>query len=266
MNTPNPLVPQGTFADKSKSHVRITVFAILAVHVMLLGVLLIAGCDKKGTEVAGNATDLPTTPPPPPVDPWPTPGANPPSLNPPGGAAPAPSNTIAPPVIPPVVDIPPPPLPPPAPSFTEHTVVKGDSFYSIGKKYSVGYKAIGAENPGVDSARLKIGQKIKIPAPKSASGGSAGSDGSRAADSASVGGETIYSVRSGDNLTKVAKANGTTIRELRAANNLRHDQLKVGQKLKIPGKTPPSVEATTPPPSAPVEALPPSGFPPVPPR
>ena len=50
MNKPNPLVPQGTFADKGKSHIRITVFAILAVHVVLLGVLLIAGCNKKETD------------------------------------------------------------------------------------------------------------------------------------------------------------------------------------------------------------------------
>src|SRR5262245_16826167 len=74
MNTPNPLVPQGTFKDKGKSHVRITVFAILAVHVMLLGVLLIAGCNKKSADMAqDNGTGLPPVPPPPTDVQWPAP-------------------------------------------------------------------------------------------------------------------------------------------------------------------------------------------------
>ena len=73
MNTPNPLVPQGTFPDKGKAQVRMTVFAILAVHVVLLCVLLIAGCNKKTESDATNVTD-PTTglPPVPPAPPLPT--------------------------------------------------------------------------------------------------------------------------------------------------------------------------------------------------
>jgi len=252
MNTPNPLVPQGTFAGKS--HFRFTFFAILAVHVVLLGVLLIAGCDKKGTENAANDPGLPPAGLQPPPDPnWPGP-ANPPMTG-VANVAPVPVNTNPLPTT--IVEPPPPPPPPPPPAYTEHTVVKGDSFYTLGKKYNVGYQTIANENPGVDSTKLKIGQKIKIPPPKSANGAGSGLTAGLAGDA----GEKTYTVKSGDNLTKIARANGTTIRELRSANNLRTDQLKVGQKLKIPGKAQPPLEATSPPPVLPPETLPPSGAP-----
>jgi len=37
-------------------------------------------------------------------------------------------------------------------------------------------------------------------------------------------------------LMKIAKSNGTTVKALRSANALKTDQIKVGQKLKIPSK------------------------------
>jgi len=41
MNTPSPLIPQGALPNaRGRSHIRIAVFTILAVHVVLLGALL----------------------------------------------------------------------------------------------------------------------------------------------------------------------------------------------------------------------------------
>src|SRR5689334_1081419 len=169
MNTPNPLVPQGTFKDKGKSHVRITVFAILAIHVVLLGVLLIAGCNKKSVDQAqDNGTGLPPVPPLPADAPWPG--------QPTSAAPPAVTQEVAniAPTTPPTEVVPPPQnlTPTPAPAdgvalgLTEHTIVKGESFYTLGKKYNVGFKAIADANPGINPNRLKIGDKVKIPAPK----------------------------------------------------------------------------------------------------
>ena len=45
---------------------------------------------------------------------------------------------------------------------------------------------------------------------------------------------TIYVVKSGDNLTQIAKAHGTTIKAIEAANDLSSDRILVGAKLKIP--------------------------------
>src|SRR5437870_3758007 len=74
MNTPSPLVPQGTFPDnRGRSHIRIAVFTILAVHIVLLGALLMAGC-KKTTDTTGESatayTNAPFQPPtnPPPLE------------------------------------------------------------------------------------------------------------------------------------------------------------------------------------------------------
>jgi LysM repeat protein len=271
MNTPSPLVPQGTFQDKGKSHVRITVFAILAIHFVLLGVLLIAGCNKKSaseTELGDNPVPPVTTPANPTTpESWPTPTA--PST----GAADIPP---VPPPVPPVVQNPPATTTPttlapttpvqttpietvtpstsiPSPiesggGVIEHTIAKGETLATIGKKYGVGYKAIEAANPGISPTRLKIGDKIKIPA-KSASAPTASA--TPAANDGSAG--KVYVVKSGDNLLKIAKTTGVSVNQLRAANNLRTDQIRVGQKLKIPakGQTPPALEAVSPPPVAP---------------
>lgn len=45
---------------------------------------------------------------------------------------------------------------------------------------------------------------------------------------------TLYEVRSGDNLTTVAKKHGVTVGLIRMANAMTGDRLDVGQKLKIP--------------------------------
>lgn len=247
---------------------RITVFAILAVHVVVLGVLLIAGCNKK---TAG--TDAENTPPPPPVaggqEQWPTPNnpltndtVLPPIPGNPG--APIPVAQTSPPVANPLIPGPGPgpgteigvtpvtpgpgpgPTPVDASAPIEHTIVKGETLATIGKKYSVGYKAIEAANPGINPTRLKPGDKIKIPA-KTATAAVA------PAPAAAAGGGSTYVVKSGDNLLKIAKSTGVPVKQLRAANNLRTDQIRVGQKLKIPARSsaPVSAEATSPPPVAP---------------
>ena len=54
MKGPSPLVPQGSFESQGgrKPHVRIAVYTILAVHVVVLGGLLILGCKREDKEVA----------------------------------------------------------------------------------------------------------------------------------------------------------------------------------------------------------------------
>ena len=243
MSTQSPLVPQGALPEKSKSYVRVAVFAILGGHAILLIALQIAGCKK--TE---------ETPPP-------DPSTN--IIAPPAWEAP-PLPTNPPPVLtsPPPVSVvitnPPPPPPPPPPvddTGKEHTIARGDSFYSLGRKYKVSMNAIANANPGVDSAKLKPGQKIKIPAAKPATdaGLPPGAHGTPET------GEKTYAVKSGDNLGKIAKTHGITLKALRAANNLKTDRITVGQKLKIPAKavaTPETAPAPPPPGIDPATGLP----------
>ena len=46
--------------------------------------------------------------------------------------------------------------------------------------------------------------------------------------------ETVYVIKSGDTLTRIAKTHGTTVKALKAANNLANDHIVVGARLKIP--------------------------------
>jgi LysM repeat protein len=49
-----------------------------------------------------------------------------------------------------------------------------------------------------------------------------------------------YTVRRGDTLSLIARRNGTTVEQLRAANALRGDLINVGQTLRIPGTPAPA--------------------------
>ena len=45
---------------------------------------------------------------------------------------------------------------------------------------------------------------------------------------------TVYVIKPGDTLTRIAKTHGTTVKALKAANSLENDRIVVGTKLKIP--------------------------------
>lgn len=61
---------------------------------------------------------------------------------------------------------------------------------------------------------------------------------------------TIYVVQNGDYLAKISKKYNVTINSIKRLNNLKSDTVRVGQKLKLPGKLdivqPPAAPATAP--------------------
>jgi len=222
--------------DKTgKSRVQFTVLTILAVHAVVLGVVLLQGCKRTATDPNLELQALATNYPPPEAF-TPPPSAPPPQVAQISQPQPPPTQVETQP--PPVIAQPPPeptPVAPPviaqpaAASASQHVVVKGDSFSTIAKKYGVTARAVSDANPGVDSTRLKIGQKLAVPPPtlRTATG---------ATGSGANGGDKSYVVKSGDTLFKIAKTYGVSAKALRSANQLRTDQIKVGQKLVIPGK------------------------------
>ena len=269
MSTPNPLNPQGSLLEqkaKRKNNLPVIVAIFLGIHAVVLGGILMAGCKPEPKPEAKRPAPEPVLPPitPPadlgsPVAPAPgTPpgGATTPGTLPPIGTAPSPTPapaagtppstpSIAPlpttptppavaPMTPPPVTIPPatttPPEPAPTGEAKVHVVAKGEFFAILAKKYGVTVKAIEAANPGVDSTKLKIGQKLNIPAPTPKAPPAKTKEGTATAPDA----DGTYTVKSGDVLGSIAKKHGTTVAKLREANNLKTDQIKVGQKLKIP--------------------------------
>jgi len=260
MKEPSPLVPQGSFEAmaRGKSHVRIAFYTIVAVHLLVIGGLLILGCkrDDKEKEVTGDlpaaTNDLAAVPPfgsDPAVVTPPAPGTTDTNLTPPPtieSTPPSPlSNTglttVPPP--PPVVPLPPPVTENVEPMTKEHVIVKNDTFGSLAAKYGVSVRAIQSANPGVDPTRLKIGQKIKIPAksPTEARNGTTATTSGASTD--------VYVVKSGDNLGRIATLNGTTVKELQRLNNLSTTQIRVGQKLKLPPRSAPTPGGAAPTPA-----------------
>lgn len=223
MTNPNPFVPKGSLLEQQsarRSRLKLAVFCVLAVSITGLVAVLIQGCkrEKPSEELQ-----------PPSVDTSMTNFDN--STNPPMTEVTNPPVTV-PPVVtnPPVVVAPIEPLA--QTGGADYVVVKGDSLAKIAKKNGVTLKALQAANPGVVPTKLKIGQKLSIPA-----GGSAAT--SSAAPTATVGGDTTtasYTVKSGDTLTKIAKTHGSTVKAIESANGLSTTKIKVGQKLKIPSK------------------------------
>jgi LysM repeat protein len=243
---------------------------VLAVHVVVIGGMLLQGC--KDTSKQDNSSN-------PPADTSSTTADNSTVTNPPAIAPAAVSNNVAtqPPSLPNPVPAAPgapiggtstvvtapvaPSLPTPAPinptpaaSGGEYTIASGDTLGALAKKNGVSLKAILDANPGINPRKLHVGQKVQIP------GGSGGA----AMDTATAGGGSTggmdsgdtasYTVKSGDTLSKIAKANHTSYKKLMALNDLKTTSIKVGQKLKLPVKAAPVVDSGVPastPPTAP---------------
>ena len=232
MNNPNPLIPQGSLLEQkagSRPHLRIAI-AIVAVHLVFLGGLLIQGCGKEDTNTkasqAANESPLP---------PLTDSNLYSTSLVAQPTREPAHTSTTV------VTGLPTsspgqlPSVEPALPATTrEYVVIRGDNFTTIGKKFGVSAAAITKANPGVDSTRLQVGQKLVIPPAPSAATATVGS-----------GSENSYLVKSGDTLLKIATANGTTVKEIKALNGLTTDRIKVGDKLKLPARSAPATPNAT---------------------
>ncbi|MBE0545762.1 MAG: LysM peptidoglycan-binding domain-containing protein [Verrucomicrobia bacterium] len=220
MNSPSPLVPQGSMLEqknRSRSRVKLAFFCVVGVHVVGLMVLLMQGCKREQPPVA-EPPQLPVF----------GESAFPPVDTNLGRTSLA--ETSAPPVLPDYVQ--PPPPPPPPPTAQEYVIQRGDMFATIAKKFGVSVKAIQDANPTVDPLRLQIGKTLIIPPPSPVT-----ETVTPGVTTPTAPGETVYVVKSGDNLTTIAKKHGTTLKALRSINNLATDRIKVGDKLKIPAKS-----------------------------
>jgi len=123
----------------------------------------------------------------------------------------------------------------PLPQFIEYTVVSGDSLWAISKKSNnVTVDEIRFANPSLRGNNLRVGEKLRIPRKGNSQIGSSASSATTAASSAPKDPGTIYTVKPGDSLGKIAGRQGTTVPALKAANGLRSDLIRVGQTLTIP--------------------------------
>jgi LysM repeat protein len=223
MNNQSPLVPQGSLLEqknKGRARVKIAVFFVLTIHGVALLALLMQGCQKeKDTSAKAEQTNPSALS----FDPT---NASSPEL----AQVPTPTNTY-------VAPIEQAQTPTQPSNGAEYVVAQGDTFSKIASKVKVPMAAVIAANPGVEPTKLRPGQKLHIPpAPPVMASAATPAGTSIAAPATSAGGEQVYTVKSGDNLIKIGGQFGVSVKAIRSANSLKTDSIRVGQKLKIPGK------------------------------
>ena len=98
--------------------------------------------------------------------------------------------------------------------MVNYTVKKGDSLYSIAKKYNTSTSKIISLN-NLKNSLLSIGQVLKIPD-----------------DSNS---DIVYIVKKGDSLYSISKEYNISVDDIKKKNNLKSNGLSVGQQLDIGG-------------------------------
>ena len=266
MNNPSPLIPQGAKPPRQKSSLYFKVLMILTVHVVVIGGMLLQGCKDTGKDqakpdgsavAAGDTTamapvnsNMTTTAVGVPVD-------VPPTVNPNIKDAYAGTATTAAPVTPlapSAVSLVPSAKSPDlsAPGETrEYAIAKGDTLGSIARKNGLSLKTLMEANPGVDARKLQIGQKVQIPAASAAMAATStvGSAPGATTEAAAAGG-SVYVVKSGDMLLRIAKSHGTSVKRIMAMNDLKSTSIRAGQKLKMPAPKASSMEPSATPASA----------------
>ncbi len=124
-----------------------------------------------------------------------------------------------------------------------HRVRRGESLWTIARKYGVSVSAIARANHLRRRSLIHPGQRLWIPVPGTSASASVASEppsSTRARPPASG----IYRVRQGDSLWKIARRFGVTVADLKRWNRLKSNTLRPGQRLVV-----------TPPDSAPASSV-----------
>jgi LysM repeat protein len=156
------------------------------------------------------------------------------NITPPAPPAPAPTPAVKPPVVPAV-----------QPEVKKHVIGANETVSVIANKYQVPRAELMEANGLREGQQIYIGDELIIPQPKPAVAKTTPStdpakvtptpvkdSGTTPAPAQTL----TYKVKSGDTLSKIARAHGTTVAAIKSGNNLSTDNLSIGQSLKIPAK------------------------------
>ena len=118
---------------------------------------------------------------------------------------------------------------------TSYKVNKGDTLYSISRKYQITVAELRAANNLSENDVLKAGQKLIIPeADISTAVALSGNNNNKSDSPVNTSNTTEIEVKKGDTLYSLSKKYGLTVADLLAINNLDSSSvIKVGQKLKV---------------------------------
>ena len=149
--------------------------------------------------------------------------------------------------------------------FTSHQITKGESLYSLAKKYHCTIGEIARlNNSKPDAMKMKIGQKIKIPTTttvlKTVATKVVTEMPSKEALPTKIAAikeqspaTSYHTITKGESIYSIAKLHGFKTAQILQANNLKPDtKLKIGQRINLPSKDPqamytkPVIEHSTP--------------------
>ena len=105
--------------------------------------------------------------------------------------------------------------------YVIHEVDKGETLYSISKRYDVSMNEIAEATPEVKRG-LKAGARIKVPYKQPA---------------VDVSTPKVHTVAKGETLFAISRIYGVTYQEIMAWNNLDSPSISIGQKLTIGGES-----------------------------
>jgi LysM repeat protein len=106
-------------------------------------------------------------------------------------------------------------------SATTYIVRNGDTLGHIAQRHGISTSELRKLN-NLTGDLIRVGQKLKVPGKNTANTTSPTTTGNS------------YTVQSGDTLSGIALAYGITIGDLKRANNLNSDIIRIGQKLQLP--------------------------------
>jgi len=110
---------------------------------------------------------------------------------------------------------------PSCPGGNYYTIRSGDTLYAIARRYNISLNDLLQANPGIDPARLRIGQVICIPF--------------AAPPVTCPEGSITYTIVAGDTFSSIARRYNVTVADLIRANpEVNPDALLIGQRICIP--------------------------------
>lgn len=113
---------------------------------------------------------------------------------------------------------------PACPGGTLYTIIPGDSYFGLARRFNITIAALIAANPGVEPTNLQLGQQICVPVPPTGE---------------PCPGGFVYIIQTGDTFFSIANQFGTVVPALRAANPIVDpDRLLVGQPICVPARSP----------------------------
>lgn len=119
-----------------------------------------------------------------------------------------------------------------------HPVREGETLTAIARVYGVGVRELLRENGLPGEAALEPGMTLKIPGEQAATGATSGDDGGTVdrggASERRLETDRVHRVRRGETLSSIGRQYGVTASSIQAANGLRSEVIRPGQRLKIP--------------------------------